>query len=378
VGVSAVRTRKIDRCISESKNPKLYKDALNELNKIFLERGIKTVSFEGNIQRLIKNEVEDDLINRCLRLYELKNKITEERFKLLFKADCWEEKWKEHKKSLASSTKESYIRIYGEDIGLKKWNVYLKFQSTKNSKEYKMKKHGMSSEEVDEYNKNRSATLKNFIKRHGEDIGKQKWDEYRNRQRYAGSSEKYFIEKFGKEEGKKEWKRVCSEKALTLLNFQRKYGEIEGTIRFEQFISSLKVPFSKISQHFFWKLFDSLNENEKEHCYFGEHIKEFRKIDKSEKKCYYYDFVISSLKYCIEFNGAVFHADPNQFKGTDTPNPFNKELTAENIWKQDSIKIKFLENEGFIVDVVWESEKDDVEKFIKRINDVRNMRKLEN
>lgn len=68
-------------------------------------------------------------------------------------------------------TKEKLILKYGEEDGLKRWDHYVERQRITNTKEYKMRVHGMTSEEVDAYNKSRAVTLENCIKRHGKEKG---------------------------------------------------------------------------------------------------------------------------------------------------------------------------------------------------------------
>ena len=83
--------------------------------------------------------------------------------------------------------------------------------------------------------------------------------------------------------------------------------------------------YSKISQELFWSIYDQLPQNLKEKCYFAELNKEFG--TKINFKGYFYDFVISNIKFCIEFNGDYWHRNPKLF-----------DVTNENIdrWKKDS------------------------------------------
>ena len=93
---------------------------------------------------------------------------------------------KELAKQYATNSEERFIKKYGEDLGKIKYSEYKKFQSVKNTFEYKRQTYGWSREQFDEYNRSRSVTKENLIKRHGEIIGTQKWNKYVNRQKYAG------------------------------------------------------------------------------------------------------------------------------------------------------------------------------------------------
>ena len=83
--------------------------------------------------------------------------------------------------------------------------------------------------------------------------------------------------------------------------------------------------------------------------------------------------IVKTEKLCIEFNGDYFHANPKFFKECDTPNPYNKTLTAKEIWEADECKNNVIIKCGFELLKVWESDynndKDkvfnDIVKFIK-------------
>ena len=85
-----------------------------------------------------------------------------------------------------------------------------------------------------------------------------------------------------------------------------------------------------------------------------------------------YDFSIISKKFIIEFNGDVYHANPIYNKADDIVKYAPKSLiTASEIWKRDEQKIKFAEDAGYKVVVVWESEyKENKEKVINDLLEV--------
>lgn len=70
----------------------------------------------------------------------------------------------------------------------------------------------------------------------------------------------------------------------------------------------------------------------------------------TEKKIFYYDFVITPLNIAIEFNGIGFHAR-NEF------DILIRESAAEMI-KKDLLKKQAIENYGFDLLVVWSDEPD--------------------
>jgi very-short-patch-repair endonuclease len=88
-------------------------------------------------------------------------------------------------------------------------------------------------------------------------------------------------------------------------------------------------------------------------------------------KYYRYDFVLTDIKICIEFNGNCFHANPNLYKKDDTPNPYNKLLTSESIWLQDKIKTDLIKNQGYMCYNIWESDEKNEDIFINIINTIK-------
>lgn len=108
------------------------------------------------------------------------------------------------------------------------------------------------------------------------------------------------------------------------------------------------VGFSKISQELFWKIYKKLSDNLKNKTYFTKLNKEF-----DHYKKYFYDFVISNIKICIEYNGEYVH--PNKEK-----------LTEDEKYEYDQIKLNALRKRGFEILIVWDSEyKKDPEKVLQ-------------
>lgn len=117
-----------------------------------------------------------------------------------------------------------------------------------------------------------------------------------------------------------------------------------------------KVCYSKVSQTLFWNIYYLLKEEERDNIYFGELNKEFQKTDNIKHKGWYYDFTDTFHRKIIEFNGDLFHANPLIYKENDCPSPFNKNLTAKEIWEYDRIKIDFVKLLGFDVLIIWHSD----------------------
>jgi G:T-mismatch repair DNA endonuclease (very short patch repair protein) len=115
----------------------------------------------------------------------------------------------------------------------------------------------------------------------------------------------------------------------------------------------LQYGVSKISQELCWSIHNKLTKELQDKCYFMEKSNfEFNK--QYGKEYYQYDFVISSIKYCIEFNGDFWHLNPEIYNENTHHPILNK--SAKEIWQFDENKIKLLESDGFKVKVVWEKD----------------------
>jgi G:T-mismatch repair DNA endonuclease (very short patch repair protein) len=251
-------------------------------------------------------------------------------------------------------TEKNMIAKYGQEEGMRRWNSYCQRQALTNTFEYKKEKYGMSKEEFDEYNLSRSCTIENFILRHGEKEGTEKWNEYVNRQSYTKSYE-YFIEKFG-DFADVEWKKNNDLKKLNMDNFTRKYGTEIGEVKFNEYLNNAYRPYSPISQEFFELIVNKLPDHFKfdENIMYAEANPEFTTHDKSTGKSFSYDFVIRNIKYAIEFNGEHCHPSPKlteeEWKNWKC---YQTKKTADEKHQEDVYKINHLKNMGFEVDVVW-------------------------
>ena len=258
-------------------------------------------------------------------------------------------------------TKENLIKRYGEEDGLKRWKSYCERQSKTNTFEYKKEKYGWTKEQFDEYNASRAVTKENLIKRYGEEEGLKRWDAYIERQKETKSFE-YMCEKYGKEKAVE----INGMKALTLNNFVRKHGEEVGKIKYDEYIKTNNDFYSNISQDLFNKI-DIIFAMKGYKTYYATKNTEYTVPYK--KSCICLDYYIEELKTCIEFNGTVFHADPRYYKEDDRPNPYDKSILAKDIWAHDKERYDYLLNEhGIKTIVVWEEDYKnnfDVVKFLK-------------
>lgn len=127
---------------------------------------------------------------------------------------------------------------------------------------------------------------------------------------------------------------------------------------------------SNISQKFFTELQQHLPEYELIFYKISGH--EYA-IDVEGKK-YYLDCFIPELNLAIEFNGDIWHGNPNIYLPDDICDPFEGKITAKERQEYDNIRRDKLKNAGIDTLVVWESEYNDnydFEGLIQKINELR-------
>ena len=262
-------------------------------------------------------------------------------------------------------SKTFFTTQYGETLGGIKFKELQDRQAFTNSREYK----GMTEEEFKQYNQSRAVTLENMIKKYGKEEGTKLFEEYRQKQIYTKSKQRY-IDEFGKEEGLRIVNEINKKKTHTLENFQRKYGKEEGWDRYKEYQENKHCSYSKVASKLFEELEKSLDRKDLTYIYKPKNH-ELHLTDKG--KSYYYDFCIPELKFIIEFNGDVFHGNPRFFNESDHPNPYDETLTAKDMWKRDKQKVDFAKRNGYNVFVVWESEyKNNKRKTLKSIKESIN------
>jgi len=255
-----------------------------------------------------------------------------------------DEDFSEITSKVCKRTKEGYIEKFGEEEGIKRWNSYCNKQAVTNTFEYKKAKYGWTKDQFDEYNKSRSCTLENFIKRHGEEDGLRKWNEYCEVQRYTTTLE-YFQKTYGEKEGKQKWENYVK-------------ARING------------VGYSKIADEFCLKITKYFKNNKIwAHCTCGEfNIENIFSLD-------YYD---ETLNIVIEFYGDFWHCNPNQYRADDIV--IGYDIIAKDIWDKDLQRQKYIEEKlKTKMFIVWEEDyrhnkKKTIEDLVKKINEYVELR----
>lgn len=240
---------------------------------------------------------------------------------------------------------EYFTVQYGEKLGAIKFKALQERQAYTNTIEYKE----MTPEEFRAYNMSRATTLENMVKRYGKEEGARLFSEYRQRQIYTKSRQRY-VDEFGEIEGQRIFKEINRKKMHRLENFQEKYGQEEGLVRYQSYIHSDRRYYSRIASSLF-KCIDTAVGNWCT-CIYEPKTSE---LCLSSDSCYYsYDFCIPELMFIIEFNGDIFHGNPELFSESDCPNPFVPTRTAKEMWDYDRVKRETASGCGYTVHTIWE------------------------
>lgn len=100
--------------------------------------------------------------------------------------------------------------------------------------------------------------------------------------------------------------------------------------------------------------------------------KQFFIYNEKNKDFFTYDFILKQNKKVIEFNGDYWHCNPKKYK-FDFFNK-RKQMTAQEIWDRDKLRIDSIKSEGYEVLVIWESDYNkNKEKIIEKcLNFLKN------
>lgn len=255
-------------------------------------------------------------------------------------------------------TLDKLLYCYGPEEGQTRFDNYRDKQAYTASTDYFLNK-GMSSEEVSDYHKSRAVTLDNMIKRYGEIEGAIRFQKYRERQAFTNSSEYLGYEKY---------KLVNSMRGHNLKNYVRLYGQDAAESKLIEFWKGAGYR-SKMADDFFASLSETVMFKGYK-CYFGEN--EYVLYSRADKRVYKYDFVCYDMKICIEFHGDHYHGNPDIYKPSDTlKGRGQSKIRAIDAWSSDAKKRNALLSERNIETLeIWESDaKRDIADCFRRIDE---------
>lgn len=211
--------------------------------------------------------------------------------------------------------------------------------------------------------KSRSPFSKDFINYDNEEKRQKFIKEVCDNKPYNTRIEYWLDKGFNEEEAEEKLKERQTTFSLEICI--EKYGDIKGKevydMRQQKWQKSLiengnlKCGYSKVSQDFAYELLDFYNIRDRKDIYFATKNQEYY-ICKGNGEFYQYDFTDLNNKKIIEYNGDQYHGNPLIYESNDTPHPFRKNITAQEIWDKDERKIQAAKDTGFEVLVVWDSD----------------------
>lgn len=243
-------------------------------------------------------------------------------------------------------TEEKFRLLYGVEEGRSRWQAYKHKQAASNTFEYKQQNHGWSRQQYDAYNARRAVTLENMTLRYGELEGTKRFDAYRKRQAYT-NTKSHLGERY------ESINRLKSHSIKTyLLRYADAVVAEEKLLQFWQHKKSGKF-YSKVSQDLFRQLATHILFAQHT-LYFAEHNHEYVLVLPEISRVFKYDFVCPALKICVEFHGDIFHGNPHTTRPDDILT-FQK-IPAYQMWALDQLKQDMLySHRGYKTIVIWES-----------------------
>lgn len=300
-------------------------DQEKEIMDIFNKtKGTKNfIKFRNKVIQFLNYGVSDKFYWRCVEINKKPNSVTLENMKLK----------------------------YGDIEGNRRWLEYCNKQAETNSFEYKSEKFGWSREQFEAYNKSRSCTLKNFIERHGEDVGMEKWNEYCERQRYTNTLE-YFVDREGdRETGILAWEEYNRSKGngQNIFYIMEKYNITFAEA--EEKLTRMSCNFvSDMEKEFVEELEKKVGD-----IYFTHKTRQMCLWNKIVNRPAFYDVACAKRKKIIEFNGDYWHANPEVYESDEMVGKGELSL-ARDIWEYDAKKIQNARDRGYDILVIWENE----------------------
>lgn len=252
------------------------------------------------------------------------------------------------KKNPNARTKEYFYTKYAPNEGQKRWDQYVEKQRYSNTYEYKKEKYNWTEEQFDSYNRNRSITLKNCIKRHGQEKGTEIWNSYLEKQAYTNTLD-YYVEKYG-EDGRKKWINYNKEKgnSSSITWVMKKHGVSEKEAA--KIIADRSPHYvSNIEREFVINLQKELGREVKYTCL----TNQFSIWNRYLNSIKFYDIVDTSTMKIVEFYGDYWHCNPNFYKPDFC---IKGGLLAKEVWKRDYLKLKSALDNSFDVMIIWETD----------------------
>jgi hypothetical protein len=246
---------------------------------------------------------------------------------------------------------DGYKFKYGDLDGLARWKKCCQSKAITIERYLKSFSPGDAKEKIESWKGKIVNTKSNFIKRYGEVEGAIRFEKYICKQKQ--SLLQLWINKFGEEEGKKRWNDYIHSISCTLELFQCKYGEKDGLRRYVDW-NNKRFDFksgrfvSKVSLDFFEevrRVTDFLLE-------FGDPEPWIYPLSGKPLKV---DCLIKDLGLVVEFYGDFYHCNPRIYPDDYVVRVKNgKQITAKEKRGQDAFRQQLTLTAVPFLLVVWE------------------------
>ena len=192
---------------------------------------ISTIDHLNALLRLLENDFDNINIEKRLnKILTLKNdSVSKNSFILRYGKIIGIELYEKRKNNLRKTSSKKYLI---EKYGNKKATKILKSKCPNNITTLKIKYPTTWKNKINEYKKNYSFanSVKGYILKYGEEIGKKKWKKRLDTRKISNSIKGYIL-KYGEEIGKKKWKEKCDKQSYKISKkyYIDTYGEFLGS-----------------------------------------------------------------------------------------------------------------------------------------------------
>lgn len=211
------------------------------------------------------------------------------------------------------------------------------------------------------------CTLKNMVRRYGEEEGEKRWAEFKQKCAKA-SSRSDIINRLGKEKGEEllnrraqnkfhlsYWESLFPEdkdKAIdAYIAFQRR--DLDFFIR--KFAGDVELATSEYEKYLSIKMKKWNVRSSNYEIALRSELKNVGYLDVEDSfRLGRYTVDIKIGNVLIDFYGDFWHANPRRYSASDYHSLWNR--TAEKIWESDSIRHEYIKRCGFEHVIVWEVE----------------------
>lgn len=131
------------------------------------------------------------------------------------------------------------------------------------------------------------------------------------------------------------------------------------------YLACLSRSASKQSQKLFREIYRFLPQEHQKHTYYADLNHEFN--IRFRGNFFKYDFVVTSLKVCLEYNGSRFHPKPEQQENEVGWFLFHPTVSVKEARDYEKTKRTALESRGYQVFYVWDFECKDTKKAVHRL-----------